>query len=160
MLGMRETIKDLEYRINEPDHFAASGKLTRGILNQVGAKSPMTLPATIFNQATEKYYRTTLRNKHVDESFDILSKDITKLDRAESGISQEMRSLLHSILQEKDLASFLKRVQVEAMQGKAATQTMEKVVYLILVYVYYKKNLYSKSQETNRWEIKYEEAAK
>jgi hypothetical protein len=160
MLGMRETIKDLEYRFNEPDHFAASGKLTRGILNQVGAKSPMTLPATIFNQATEKYYRTTLRNKHVDESFDILSKDITKLDRAESGISQEMRSLLHSILQEKDLASFLKRVQVEAMQGKAATQTMEKVVYLILVYVYYKKNLYSKFQETNRWEIKYEEAAK
>ncbi|MCK7467335.1 MAG: hypothetical protein MZU91_03795 [Desulfosudis oleivorans] len=29
MLGMRETILDLGYRINEPDHFAASGKLTQ-----------------------------------------------------------------------------------------------------------------------------------
>jgi hypothetical protein len=156
MLGMRETIRDLECRINEPDHFAASGKLTRGILDQVNAQSAMTLPAETFNQATENYYRTTLRNQHIDESFTILCKDITKLDRTESGISQEMRNLLHSILKESDLPSFLKRVQVEVIQEKASPEILEKLVKLILVYIHYKKNLYAKFQETNSWEIKYE----
>jgi hypothetical protein len=160
MLGMRETINDLECRINEPDRFAASGKLTRGILDHVGVKSPMTLPATTFNQATEKYYRTGLRNQHIDESFNVLCKDITKLDRAESGISQEMRSLLHGILKEKDLTSFLKEAQIEVMKDKAATATLEKLLHLILVYVHYKRKLHLKFQQSHHLEINYEETAK
>jgi len=160
MLGMRETIRDLELRINEPDHFAASGKLTHGILNQVNAKSPMTLPADTFNQATEKYYRTGLRNQHIDESLNILCKDIIKLDRAESVISQEMRSLLHSILKESDLPSFLKRAHVEVMQGKAKTETLEKLVHLILIYVHYKNNLHLKFQQSHHLEMNYADNAK
>jgi len=160
MLGMRETILDLECRINEPDHYAASGKLTRGILNQVNAKSPMTLPADTFNQAAEKYYRTALRNQHITESFNLLSEDIIKLDRTSSGISHEMRSLLHSILREKNLPSFIQTVQSEVMQKKAGPEILEKLVYLILVYVYYKKNSYSKFQESQHWEKNYEGTAK
>jgi hypothetical protein len=160
MLGMRETILDLECRINEPDHYAASGKLTRGILNQVNAKSPMTLPADTFNQAAEKYYRTALRNQHIRESFNLLGEDIINLDRTSSGISHEMRSLLHSILQEKNLPSFIQTVQSEVMQKKAGPEILEKLVYLILVYVYYKKNSYSKFQESQHWEKNYEETAK
>ena len=153
MLGMRETIRDLEYRINEPDHFAASGKLTRGILDQANAQSPMTLPADTFNREAEKYYRTTLRNQHIKESFDLLCEDIIELDQASSGISQEMRSLLHSILQEKNLPSFLKAVQSEVLQEKAAPETLEKLVYLILAHIYYKNNLYFKFQESHHGEI-------
>jgi cell division septum initiation protein DivIVA len=160
MLDMRETIRDLECRINEPDHFAASGKLTRGILSQANARSTMTLQANTFNQAAEKYYRTALRNQHIKESFNLLSEDIIKLDRAASDISQEMRSLLHSILQEKNLPSFMKTVQREVMQEKAAPQMLEKLVCLILVYIHYKKNSYSKFQESQHWGKNYEETAK
>ena len=156
MLGMRETIRDLECCINEPDHFAVSGKLTRGILNQANAQSPMTLPADTFNQAAEKYYRTALRNQHIRESFNLLREDIIKLDQAASYISQEMRSLLHSILQEKNLPSFLKAVQSELLQEKAAPETLEKLVYLILAYIYYKNNLYFKFQKSHHGEIKNE----
>jgi hypothetical protein len=67
-----------------------------------------------------------------------------------------MRNLLHSILKESDLPSFLKRVQVEVIQEKASPEILEKLVKLILVYIHYKKNLYAKFQETNSWEIKYE----
>ena len=160
MLGMRETIGDLECRINEPDHFAASGKLTRGILNQVNAKSPMALPAETFNQAAEKYYRTTLRHQHISESFHLLCEDIVKLDRASSVISEEMRSILHDILQEKNLPLFLEAAQTEIIQEKASPSTLEKLVYLILVYIHYKNNLYSKFQESHNLEINYEETAK
>ena len=160
MLGMNEAIRDLESRINEPDHFAASGKLTGGILNQVTAKSPMNLPADTFNLAAEKYYRTALRKQHIKESFDILSEDIIKLDQAVSDVSHEMKNLLHSILQEKNLSSFMETAQSEVMREKAAPQTMEKLVYLILAYIHYKNNFYSKFQESHYWEINYEESAK
>jgi hypothetical protein len=160
MLGMRESIRDLEYRINEPDNFAASGKLTRGILNQANAKSPMNLPAGTFNLAAEKYYRTVLRKQHIMESFDILREDIIKLDQAVSGVSHEMRSLLHSILQEKNPVSFMETAQSEVMRDKAEPETLEKLVYLILAYVHYKNNFYSKFQESNWGEVNYEETAK
>ena len=156
MLGMRETMRDLDARINEPDHYAASGKLTRGILNQVNSQSPMNIPAGTFNQATEKYYRTTLRTQHIEESFNLLRDDIIKLELAESGISQEMRSSLHSILHEKNLPSFMETAQSEVIEEKAAPATLEKIVSLILVYIHYKKNLYSKFQESQQLERNYE----
>jgi hypothetical protein len=149
MFGMRETIGDLGYRINEPDHFAASAKLTNGILDQANAKSPMNLPAGEFNQAAEKYYRTALREQHIRESFDILREDIIKLDQATSGVTQEMRSLLQSIVQDKNPASFMEAAQSEVMLGKAAPQTLGKIVYLILAHVHYKNNFYSKFQESH-----------
>ena len=157
---MRETILDLECRINEPDRFAASGKLTSGILNQANAKSPMNLQADTFNLAAEKYYRTVLRKQHIKESFDILREDIIKLDQAVSGVSHEMRSLLHNILQEKNPASFMETAQSEVMQEKTTPQTLEKLVYLILAYIHYKNNFYSKFQESHWGEINYDETAK
>ena len=149
MLGMRETIWDLGYRINEPDHFSAAGKLTRGILNQAHAKSPMNLQADTFNLAAEKYYRTVLREQHIREAFDILREDIVKLDQAVSGISHEMRNLLHSILQGKNPASFMETAQSEVILGTTEPQTLEKLVYLILAYTHYKNNFYSKFQESH-----------
>jgi thiamine biosynthesis lipoprotein ApbE len=62
-----------------------------------------------------------------------------------------MRNLLHSILQEKNPTSFMKTAQSEVMRGKAAPQTLEKLVYLILAYIHYKNNFYSKFQESH-WE--------
>jgi hypothetical protein len=160
MLGMRDTITELECRINEPDHYAAAGKLTRGILNQAGAQSPMALPAETFNQAAEKYYRTEQRDQHIEESFNFLSEDILKLNRATSSVSQEMRSLLHNTLGENDLPSFLKRVQSEVMQKTASPTTLEKIVHLILAYIYYKKNSYLKFQESQQGKMNYEENAR
>ena len=160
MLDMRETILDLECRINEPDNFAASGKLIGGILNQANAKSPMNLPAGTFNLAAEKYYRAVLRKQHIRESFDLLREDIIKLDQAVSSVGQEMRDLLHNILQDKNPASFMETAQREVMREKATPQTLEKLVYLVLAYIHYKNNFFSKFQESNWGEVKYEETAK
>jgi hypothetical protein len=46
------------------------------------------------------------------------------------------------------------------MREKAEPQTLEKLVCLILTYVHYKNNFYSKFQESHWGEIKYEETAK
>jgi hypothetical protein len=75
MLGLDEMMKDLIARLHEPEKRSAQGKLTRGILAQLGADSPMEVEATEFNLAAEKYYRTTLRRQHTLEAFDFLEED-------------------------------------------------------------------------------------
>jgi hypothetical protein len=82
-LGLRETIELLKVRLEDPEHYAASGKLTAGILKEVGARSPMTLSGTEFNRAAEDYYRETLRRRHLAEGIDALLHDLQEIDRDE-----------------------------------------------------------------------------
>ena len=159
MLDLRETISDLEQRINEPNQFAASGKLTSGILNQANARSPMSINPDTFNNAAEKYYRTELRKKHIKESFDLLSKDISSLDKATGFISHESKKLMRIILKEASLDSFMENAQYEIIQETASSELLEKLLYLILAYVHYKDNYYSKLQGFNNEEIRYAETS-
>jgi hypothetical protein len=69
MLGMRETLEDLELRLRDPERHSAAGKLTRGVLDQLGARSAMNVNAREFNQAAEQYYREELRRRYLREAF-------------------------------------------------------------------------------------------
>jgi hypothetical protein len=79
-LGLRETLDLLRLRLDDPQHYAASGKLTAGILGEVGATSPMKLSGTEFNLAAEDYYRETLRKRHLDEALQSLLDDLRDID--------------------------------------------------------------------------------
>ena len=160
MLGVKETISDLESRINEPNQFAVSGKLSRGILNHANSRSPMSsLNHDTFNHAAEKYYRTELRKKHITESFDLFNKDISSLDKASNFLSYDIKKILRIILKESTLNSFIENAQTVIMQEKASTELLEKMIYLILTYIHYKNNYYSKLQGLNKEEISYAETS-
>jgi hypothetical protein len=81
MFGMRETIDDLERRLEAPEEYAASGRLQRGILDEAGAKSPMRLSADEFGEASERYYRGALKRRHLAEALDALEEDLDLLAR-------------------------------------------------------------------------------
>ncbi len=155
MLGMKDTIAELEDRINEPDRHSTCGKLTRGIMEIANAKSPMAITADKFNLAAEKYYRTDLRNRHIQESFQLLSEDIAKLDHVNDGVRKEIRSLLHTILNETILSQFLQRAEKEIVNEASSKETLEKLVCLLLAHVHYKTELNRKFQETKDSEINY-----
>ena len=155
MLGMRESIDELETRLNDPERYSTCGKLTSGILNMVGAKSPLALSADEFNQAAEKYYRTDLRNRHIREAFELLGEDMVKLENASDGLRQDIRSLLHSVLQETNIAKFLDGAKQEIIEETASKETLEKLVSLILVHIHYKTELNRKFQDIKEQEINY-----
>jgi len=50
----------------------------------------------------------------------------------------------------------METAQSEVIDEKAAPATLEKIVSLILVYIHYKNNLYSKFQESQQLERNYE----
>jgi hypothetical protein len=138
MLGMRESVDELEARLVDPDTYSTCGKLTRGILQSADAKSPLDLDADNFNQAAEKYYRTDLRNQHIKEAFGLLREDIIKLEHAADGLRQDIRSMLHSILKESNIAKFLDGAEREITGDAVSEETLEKLVSIILVHIHYK----------------------
>jgi hypothetical protein len=78
---LQDTMRRLRLRVEEPAQYAASGKLTAGILKEVGAGSPMDLSGDEFNRAAETYYRETLRTRHLNEALDALLEDLRAIDR-------------------------------------------------------------------------------
>jgi hypothetical protein len=153
MMGMKETIDELENRLNEPETYSTCGKLTRGILDMANAKSPMELTAEKFNQAAEKYYRTDLRNQHIAQSFQLLNEDIIKLDNCNCGAKKEIRGLLHTILRETNLTQFLSQAQKEVINESVTKEVLEKLIGLILVHIHYKAELNRKFQENKDIDI-------
>lgn len=80
-LQLRDTVSLLRRRVKEPEQYAASGKLTAGILKEVGAQSPLQLSGNEFNLVAENYYRETLRKRHLGEALESLLDDLREIDR-------------------------------------------------------------------------------
>jgi hypothetical protein len=80
-LDLRDTMSLLRLRLTDPVQYAASGKLTTGILKEVGTGSPMNLSGDEFNLAAEDYYRETLRKRHLNEALTSLLEDLREIDR-------------------------------------------------------------------------------
>ena len=68
LLGMDETLRDLEDRVQRPQEHSTGGKLTRSILQKCGGKSPFDVEAETFNTAAESHFRDGLRKHHIQES--------------------------------------------------------------------------------------------
>ena len=76
-LGLGETLADLRERLAQPGQRSALGRLTHGVLSELGASDPLRADACRFNQAAEDYYRTGLRRRHLGEAWQVLSEDLT-----------------------------------------------------------------------------------
>ncbi|MEI6125842.1 MAG: hypothetical protein WCQ99_04735, partial [Pseudomonadota bacterium] len=81
MLQLSATMENLNDRILYPDRLSASGNLTRGILHEANAASPLKLSADEFNSAAEKFYRSSLRKRHMEEALAVLEADCRDADQ-------------------------------------------------------------------------------
>ncbi|MCA9770954.1 MAG: hypothetical protein KC466_01015 [Myxococcales bacterium] len=79
-MGLQETVRDLEDRLDDPKGRSAAGKLTGVILGELGARDPMAVPAGEFNAAADRAFRTTLREAHLREGVLALADVARKLD--------------------------------------------------------------------------------
>lgn len=79
--GLGGMIEDLRLRLTHPETHSATGKLTQGILNRLGARTPLKVKATEFNRAAELYYREDLSKRHLCEALSFLEQDLQRMNR-------------------------------------------------------------------------------
>ncbi|MBF0566587.1 MAG: hypothetical protein HQK89_15275 [Nitrospirae bacterium] len=137
MLGLRKTLADLKLRIEFPGQHAAASRITSGILKEAGVSSPFKLSGDRFNEAAEKYYRSTLRLNHLKEAFDLLKGSI---DGAEEHLSEYMpersRRALKTITGNKTLRAFLDCVEDGLLQETLSPEDIQKLICIMLIDVH------------------------
>jgi hypothetical protein len=137
LMGLHETLNDLERRINEPALHSAAGRLTAGILDEVGASSPLRVNAREFNIGAERYYHTTRRRHHLEEAFGFLVHDCSMLDREQSSLDETQRKALRVILQGQDAARFVESAKEDVLRELADIPTLKRLMNLVLLKVYH-----------------------
>jgi len=136
LLGMGGTLDDLERRLTEPDRHSAASRLTGGILEELNASSPLSLSARDFNCGAERYYRTTLRKRHMREAYGFLEDACRIIDREALHADSPLRPALNRILHGQGSVSFLERAREDLLDEVADTETLQRLINLILLSVF------------------------
>jgi len=135
MLGLEETLADLELRLTQPEQHAATGKLTSGILSELNAAQPMRVPADEFNRGAERYYRNGLRRRHILEGIRILEEDFLALDLAAARGGALERTALQQLGQAGGAASFLAEARADLLAERLDAEGLRRLINLALVTV-------------------------
>ena len=129
MLGLRETLADLEQRIESPERHSTAGRLTGAILDSLGARSPFDASATEFNLAAEAYYRDGLRRKQMQEAFAYLEEDLLGSQR----VAVESARAAHCLgLGTRGMAGFLRDTARDLLADCAAAADVQTLINVML----------------------------
>jgi hypothetical protein len=131
MMQMKEGINDLENRVQEPDHHAAAGRLTRDILDHAGAKTPFKLSGKEFNQAAETFYRTTLRKQHLEEALSALSEDCKNLDG--TGAQGELGKAVSQVIHQRPAAEFIAAVHDDVLNDRIRLGELTSLIHVLIM---------------------------
>lgn len=136
-LDIREDLHLLKLRLTN-EKLSTHGKLISGIKkNALGGKDPLRVNSREFNAATEDYYRNELKQKHLEESLDVLFSDCKK-------ISEPGRKQLHQIMAGNGMSGsateFIENHRQEVLHETAGRDTLLQMIRLGLVIIQQKRN--------------------
>jgi hypothetical protein len=128
-------MEELMLRLEQPERYSAAGKLTSGILDTVNARSPLAVSAKEFNLGAEKFYRETLRKRHMAEAFGFLEEECLKADLA-ADLDDTVREALSTILEGKSALQFVTSGKREVLEERAPSSLLKRMIELLLVIIH------------------------
>ncbi|MBU4278778.1 MAG: hypothetical protein KKC30_18710 [Proteobacteria bacterium] len=134
-LGLGETLADLRERLAQPGQRSALGRLTHGILSELGASDPLRADARQFNQAAEDYYRTGLRRRHLGEAWQVLSEDLTGAGLSALENHPTARRALGRVLAGREPQALLAELKEPVLDGRAGAEDVSLLINLLLTVI-------------------------
>jgi len=128
------TLVDLGTRLAAPSECGVSGRLTNAILADLGVKSPMDVDAASFNQAAEQHYRGRLRQQYLKEGLDAAGWSFRQMDQQMSH-DPALRCALATLTDGRGAGDFLGTAARDVRAGKAAPDTLRRLIGLLLLNV-------------------------
>ncbi|MFH2057786.1 MAG: hypothetical protein ABIJ59_02670, partial [Pseudomonadota bacterium] len=134
VLNMQDILSDLEARINDPVLYSTSGKLVNKILDGQKSQDPMKMGSNAFNQKAEKYYIHDLRKQQMDQGFKVLTEEFAKMDLWAGYRDPALREVINTILNGKDLISFLAGVKHSCLDETMPHELSKQLIFLMILY--------------------------
>ncbi|GBC61873.1 hypothetical protein DENIS_2835 [Desulfonema ishimotonii] len=136
MMGLEDTLRDLEDRIAPDGNGSAARKLTRSILDQAGVSGPMQLSGDEFNRAAEKYYRDVLRKRQIRQALSLLETDFRNLDACAILRRDIYRDALEGITDHQSASEFLEQVREDVLAETSDEKILLRLIRLTLLSIY------------------------
>ncbi len=132
LLGCEETVLDLRSRIEDSSRTAA-GKLTRGILDKLGTRNPVSVKAEEFNTAAERYYREELCRAHMSEAFSFLEEDFERSATWKEG----EKTIITMELGGADPISFLRECREKILTDMVSPANLDILIGLVILSIHH-----------------------
>jgi len=137
MLNLKGTVEDLLRRFEKPEEFSAAGRLTREVLQTCGTQSPLSMTADDFNIAAERYYRTTMKRRHIIEGLNFLHEDLQLLDLGQIAHGKECKDAIFCSIKDRGACDFLERVREDVLNETVSVDTLKRLIDLVLLTIHY-----------------------
>ena len=148
LMDLRETLDNLEQRLDDPQRHSSSGRLTAGILSELNESSPLDCQAREFNVGAENYYRTTLRRRHLHEALGFLAESYAALDG--NDLDDLQRQALNALTQGGSAGLFLEECTKDILEEDADIPTLKRLMNLVLFMAHHDADSAMKSKDTQR----------
>ncbi|ABA89541.1 hypothetical protein Pcar_2302 [Syntrophotalea carbinolica DSM 2380] len=135
-LGVGEVVRDLRLRLELPGVFSAAGRLTNGILSELGALDPMAVSAQDFNRAAEDYYRGPLRLHQLKEGLHALEADLAQLECV-AARDATLRQALRGLLGDDSASGVLRSVKSDCLADKLPADGLRRLIHLLVLSTHY-----------------------
>lgn len=132
-LGMDEILRDLAGRLEDWPRRSAAGRLTGGVLAELGIKDPLKAPADEFNLAAERYYRTTLLSAHMREGFDNLASSARTLESFPGLASSPRRRALEYTVGNRSATALVESARNRVLNWAASQDELSRLINLLLI---------------------------
>ncbi|MCS6265066.1 MAG: hypothetical protein H8K11_15020 [Nitrospira sp.] len=130
---LSEHLGRLRQRLLESESHSTAGKLTRGILDSIGAGNPMQLSGEEFAQASEAYYRRQLRTQYVREALGCVREDLQAIDGGGSGCDRRYRGIATAVIGPRSAADALAEAEKDLLSETAEVPTLRRCLALCLL---------------------------
>jgi hypothetical protein len=127
-MQIRTSVADLRSRMEDPETGSAATRLTRQILDEAGVASPFSLRGRDFNRAAEGFYSGKLRRRHLEEGFDYLEEDSSRMDSIRTCNSE-----LDRVLKGLSVGEFIRASRQSLVEGTASLETVTTALLLLLI---------------------------
>ena len=139
LLGLEDTMYSLVRRLEEPRQHSAAGKITQGILGELGVDSPLRADATEFNIAAERYYRSSLRKRHIEEAITFLAGDFKTMDSASGSLDPAAKQAARYLLQDRSASQFLAAVRDDLIGETLPRNALITLIKLFVITIHNEK---------------------
>lgn len=126
--GFESLMEDLKQRVSKPYKYSSFIKITRGVLSENKKKK---ISSEYFNEQIEKYYRTTLKNKHLDEGINYLKKSIS--NKTEQAFLYESMNCLADDAERRNVSDQINEAWNKILNDEEDLSSIKKIMSSILV---------------------------
>ncbi len=135
--NLKSRMESLRQRLT--DHgSSAFAKIIAGVRDELpGQKSPFNFPAEVFNGAMERYYRTGLKSRYLDESLNFLVEDCRRLEKlGDPGLQQVMTAITKKVT----ASEYITRNRQAILDESANPALLQEMLRICLAIIHHERN--------------------